>query len=124
MESVLFYYIVGTDSSVCFFLLVALGMTRLVSRLMPKSLFVLLCISLCCSFVLRVEMLELIIPYLSDIYTNYIMGQESGDKSILLKITKLIFIPFYLFALFRFKKMELTELETVLFKWGFLFLFV
>lgn len=80
MESVLFYYIVGTDSSVCFFLLVALGMTRLVSRLMPKSLFVLLCISLCCSFVLRVEMLELIIPYLSDIYTNYIMGQESGDK--------------------------------------------
>ena len=103
-----------------FFLLVALGMTRLVRRLMPKSLFVLLCISLCCSFVLRVEMLELIIPYLSDIYTNYIMGQESGDKSILLKITKLIFIPFYLFALFRFKKMELTELETVLFKWGFI----
>ncbi len=117
-----FFFIVlsGLIHRSAFFLLAALGMTKLVNRLVPKSLFVLLCISLCCSFVLRVEMLELITPYLSDLYASYIMGQESEDKSILLKITKFIFIPFYLLALFRFKEMELTERETAFFKWGFL----
>lgn len=101
-------------------LLVAFFVTRLVSRFSLKSLFVLLCISLCLSFVIRVEMLDFIAPYLSDVYASYITGQEGGDKSFVTQITKLIFIPFYLFALLRFKKMELTEREVTFFKWGFI----
>lgn len=100
------------------FLLVTFVMTRLVCRLSLQSLLMMLGISVCFSFVLRVEMLEFITPYLSDVYAYYITGHEYEDKSLLLKVTKLMFIPLYLLALFRFKKMELTELECVLFKWG------
>ncbi len=101
-----------------FFLLMAFPVAKPVSGFSLKSLFVLLGISFCLSFVLRVEMLDFIAPYLSDAYAYYITGHEYEDKSMLLKITKLVFIPLYLCALFCFKQMELTERETILFKWG------
>ena len=101
-------------------LFVALFMTKSVNRFSRKSLFVLLCLSLCLCFVLRVETLKFITPYVFDVYASYITGQVAEDKSFVTQITKLIFIPFYLLALFRLNKMKLTAQETSFFKWGFI----
>lgn len=90
-----------------------------VRRLPLPLLLAMLGVSIGLSFVLRVEMFGFVSPYLSDVYAHYITGQEYEEKSLLLKITKLMFFPLYLLALARFRKMELTEREAVLFKWGF-----
>lgn len=99
-------------------LLMPFFVTGMVKRFPIKFLFILLGVSLCLSFVVRMELLNVIAPYLSDVYANYITGQEYEDKGFIVKLTKLVFIPLYLLALYRFKEMKLTEREVTLFKWG------
>lgn len=102
-----------------FILLIVFLAKKVIERFSSKYLLILLCISLFLSFIFRVEMLDFIAPYLSDAYAYYITGHEYEDKSIIVKITKYIFIPFYVLSIVRFKKMEMTEQEIIYFKWGF-----
>lgn len=118
LKALLFILIAAMFHRTAWFLLPIFCITKFVSRLSCRSQIILMGIALCCSFVLRMEMLEILSPILPERFAWYITGFEYEDKSFISKLPKFIYIPFYLMAFLRFDKMRLNESEAILFKWG------
>lgn len=72
------------------------------------------------SLFLQVEVINFLVPFLPKDYAWHILGDGVGGRGILNKITKYIFIPFYLMSLYSFKKNDLAAREVLLFKVGWI----
>ena len=72
------------------------------------------------SLLLQVESINFLVPFLPKDYAWHILGDAVGERGILNKVTKYIFIPFYLMSLHYFKKNHLATWETLLFKVGWI----
>lgn len=89
-------------------------------RISARMLLFLLLGAFLLSLFLQVEVINILVPFLPKDYAWHILGDGVGERGILNKITKYIFIPFYLMSLYSFKKNDLTAREVLLFKVGWI----
>ena len=90
-------------------------------RIKPFWLFV--AIGMCIiisNYVLTASTFEVFVPYLSPSYAEYIKGGNIQPRPLLLIMTKYIFIPIYLLALFSYSKYKLNTIGKTLFHIGIL----
>ena len=86
------------------------------NRMDEKTLLLILFLGLLSSFVISNETLGVFIPYVNT-YRHYIMnGME--EYSMTQRITKYIYIPLFVWAIYRLKYMKISQLERSLFVFG------
>ncbi|MDE6860120.1 MAG: EpsG family protein [Duncaniella sp.] len=85
-----------------------------------RSLYICFAISLVLSFLISPSLINHLDFLIPQTYIKFITASAIEERSILLKITKYIFVPVYLIALSKFQSLNLTSNEISLFKYGFL----
>lgn len=85
-----------------------------------KQLVILLLAAIGLSFILQPNSINFLAPYLPEAYMWHILGGAVEEKSLILKVTKYIFVPIYILALIYFYKNRSNDWESLLFKSGWI----
>lgn len=91
-----------------------------VVKLTHKNMMVLLALSIVCGLMLKIEHLSLILPFLNDNLAWYISGGLIEENSLIVRISKYIFVPVYFLSLYNYNKFNLNNFEMSMYKWGVL----
>ena len=100
-------------------LLCLYGLNYIIKRLSYNILLICLFIAIGLSIVLKTDVLEFALSFLSEEYAWYLKGGMVEETGLLTKVTKYLFIPVYLLAWVNFRKNNYND-EMLLFKWGWI----
>lgn len=104
----------------CALIFFSVFLLKKVHRLKMKTMFLILCLSIVLSILINTNSLFLFDFLIPDIYKKFIIAGTIEDRSVLLKITKYIFIPFFMFSLLKSADFNLNKKQMILFQIGFL----
>ena len=94
-------------------------LNRIVAALNKRRMILCVLCALILSFVFTSEMLNHLDFLIPNIYIKFLNSGAIESRSFILKITKYLFVPLYLAALFKYDKdLVLSSTEQKLFKWG------
>lgn len=94
-------------------------LNRIVAALNKRRMILCVLCALIFSFVFTSEMLNHLDFLIPNIYIKFLNSGAIESRSLILKITKYLYVPLYLAALFKYDKdLVLSSTEQKLFKWG------
>lgn len=82
-----------------------------------KRLYAILAIGMVCSVLISDEVIAFFLPYFEQ-YAGYFGTEKLGDQDPLRILTKYVCIPLFMYAIYLFPKMDLTEAQKRLFVFG------
>lgn len=117
----LFFILVATLIHQSGLILLSLFLVKKIcEKLTLKLMIIFLSVAICLSFFFQIDSVSFVFPFLPEEYIWHILGGRVGERGILTKLTKYMFIPLYLLALNLYKKNKLNSSEIVLFKAGWI----
>jgi len=94
-------------------------LNRIVAALNKRRMILCVLCALILSFVFTSEILNNLDFLIPNIYIKFLNSGAIESRSLILKITKYLYVPLYLAALFKYDKdLVLSSTEQKLFKWG------